>query len=178
MTLDMTTRWVALLRAVNVAGHGKVKMDDLRHAFRSLGYTDVTTYIQSGNVVFSSDAPVVPTELQRSVAVELGMPVVVVLRTSRQLARVVQRNPFTRVDASKLHIGFMPKRPSPAVTRELDLQRFSPEEVVIDGSELFLHLPDGMGRAKLPDYLGRHLDVPITFRNWNTVTKLFELVAV
>ncbi len=56
------------------------------------------------------------------------------------------------------------------------MARFSPEDVVVDGSDVYLHLPNGMGRSKLPDYLGRQLAVPITFRNWNTVTKLVELV--
>jgi uncharacterized protein (DUF1697 family) len=70
----------------------------------------------------------------------------------------------------------MPKRPAAAAVRSLDGQRFSPEVAVVDGSEVYLHLPNGMGRAKLPTHLGRQLDVPITFRNWNTVTKLVALV--
>jgi uncharacterized protein (DUF1697 family) len=172
----MTTRYVALLRAVNVAGHGTIKMADLRASFDSLGHTDVTTYIQSGNVVFTSAAPVVALALEHAVAAELGMTVEIVLRTSVQLKRVVQRNPFPDVDTSKLHVGFMSKRPSAAVVGQLDLPRFDPEAVVVAGSELYLHLPNGMGRATLPDHLRRSLDALMTIRNWNTVTKLVELV--
>jgi len=166
------TTYVALLRGVNVAGHGKVKMGDLRRVFEGLGYSDVSTYIQSGNVIFSGNASAGAVE--RAIATELGMQVVVVLRTSAQLENVVRRNPFADVDVSKVHVGFMAKRPSAAVVKTLDLERFLPEDVVV-GSDVYLHLPNGMGRSKLPDYIGRQLGVPITFRNWNTVTKLVEL---
>ncbi len=174
----MTTTYVALLRGINVAGHGKIKMDDLRHAFHALGYRDVTTYIQSGNVIFTSDAPVVAVGLENAIAAEFGMNVTVVLRTTAQLKSVFRRNPFTDVDSSRVHVGFMRQRPSAEVGQKLDLQPFTPDEVVVAGSELYLHLPNGVGRSKLPDYLGRQLKVPITIRNWNTVTKLVELVTL
>ena len=171
----MTTAHVALLRGVNVAGHGKVKMGDLRRVFEGLGYSNVSTYIQSGNVIFTGNASV--GGLERAIAAALGMNVVVVLRTAAQLKNVVRRNPFTEVDVSKVHVGFMAKRPSAAVVETLDLERFLPEEVVVGGSDVYLHLPNGMGRSKLPDYVGRQLEVPMTFRNWNTVTKLVELAS-
>jgi uncharacterized protein (DUF1697 family) len=171
----MTTTYVALLRGVNVAGHGKVKMHDLRRVFEALGYSDVSTYIQSGNVIFTGGASEGAGRVERAIVAELGMNVTVVLRTSAQLERAVRRNPFADVDASKVHVGFMAHRPSATVVKTLDLERFSPEDAVVDGSDVFLHLPNGVGRSKLPDYVGRQLGVPITFRNWNTVTKLVEL---
>ena len=170
------TRYVALLRGVNVAGRGKVKMADLRHVFDALGYQDVATYIQSGNVIFTSSGHVVAGAIEHAIEVDLGMNVTVVLRTSAQLESVVRRNPFTGVDTSKVHVGFMPKRPPAVAVRTLDRERFSPEDVVVDGSELYFHLPNGMGRSKLPDYVARQLKVPTTIRNWNTVTKLVDLV--
>ncbi|HWM18347.1 MAG TPA: DUF1697 domain-containing protein [Ilumatobacteraceae bacterium] len=171
-----TTRYVALLRGVNVAGRGTVKMDDLRHVFDALGYDDVATYIQSGNVIFTSDGPVDAGTVERAIEADLGMNVTVVLRTSAQLKGVVRRNPFTDVDTSKLHIGFMAERPPAAAVRSLDRERFSPDDVVVDGGELYFHLPNGIGRSKLPVYVGRQLKVPTTVRNWNTVTKLVDLV--
>jgi uncharacterized protein (DUF1697 family) len=168
------TTYVALLRSVNLAGNRRIKMDELRQAFRALGYTDVTTYIQSGNVVFTSDAAVGAAGLEQAIAAQFGMNVTVVLRTSGQLESVAQRNPYRDADTSKVHVGFMPRPPS-AAARTLDLQRFSPDDAVVDGGELYLHLPNGMGRSKLPNYLGRQLEVPITIRNWKTVTKLIEL---
>jgi uncharacterized protein (DUF1697 family) len=167
---------VALLRGVNVAGHGKIKMDELRQLFSRLEYTNVATYIQSGNVIFTSDAPVLAARLENAIRAEFGMDVTVVLRTSSELKKAVEANPFPQADASKLHVGFMAERLPAAVVQKLDLQRFAPEEAIIAGKEAYLHLPSGMGRAKLPEYLGRQLKVPITIRNWNTVTKLVGLV--
>jgi len=171
------TRYVALLRGVNVAGRGKVNMGDLRDVFTGLGYADVATYIQSGNVVFTSDARVVAGTIERGIEADLGMNVTVVLRTAVQLTRVVRRNPFTDVDTSKVHVGFMAGRPAAAAVRSLDRGRFSPDEFVVDGIELYLHVPNGIGRSKLPDYLARQLKVPTTIRNWNTVTKLVDMVS-
>jgi uncharacterized protein (DUF1697 family) len=170
------TRYVALLRGVNVAGRGKVKMVDLRQVFDALGYLDVATYIQSGNVIFTSDGRVAAGAIERAIEADLGMNVTVVLRTSAQLESVVRRNPFTDVDTAKVYVGFMPKRPPAAAVRSLDRERFSPDDVVVDRSELYFHLPNGMGRAKLPDYVARQLKLPTTVRNWNTVTKLVDLV--
>jgi uncharacterized protein (DUF1697 family) len=173
----VTTTYVALLRSVNVAGHGTIKMDRLRQAFTKLGFTDVSTYIQSGNVIFSHAASVRSGALEQAIEAELGSPVTVMLRTAKQLAKLVDTNPFPDVDTSKLHVGFMTHAPDAAAVRKLEPSRFSPETVVVSGADAYLHLPNGMGRAKLPDYLSRKLTVPITFRNWNTTTKLAQLAA-
>ena len=71
----------------------------------------------------------------------------------------------------------MAQLPAGVSVGHVDLTRFSPEEAIIAGRDVYFHLPNGMGRAKLPNYVGRHLEVPITIRNWNTVTKLGELTA-
>lgn len=168
----MTTTYVALLRGVNVAGRGTLRMDELRRVFLALGYTEVATYIQSGNVIFTSDVPVDADSLQSDMGAELGADVTVMVRTAAELEGVVRRNPFGGADPSKLHVGFLARQP-PAVS--LDLQRFRPEEAIIDGREVYFHLPNGIGRAKLPPYLDRQLKVPVTVRNWNTVTKLAQL---
>jgi uncharacterized protein (DUF1697 family) len=99
----------------------------------------------------------------------------VIFRSSAELAHVVERNPFPRADRSKLHVGFMAAKPATAVLAALDGEPFLPDEFAVVGSELYLHLPDGMGRTKLPDYVVRRLKVPTTVRNWNTVMKLVEL---
>lgn len=171
----MTTRSVALLRGVNVGGHGSLKMDALRDAFVALGHHDVRTYIQSGNVVFSSELEVGRVELGAALARELGVELAVVVRTAAELQAVLDADPFPDAPRSARHIGFCDARPREGVLDELDPGRFAPEEAAIVGSEVHLLLPDGMGRAKLPVALGRKLDVAVTYRNWNTVTKLLEL---
>jgi uncharacterized protein (DUF1697 family) len=167
--------YAALLRGVNVGGKNKVAMADLRTLVESLGHSSVSTLIQSGNVVFTSSKTVTPKSLEAAIAKQFGINVTVVLRTASELARAVKANPFAKADPSKLHIGFMATKPSAAAVKKLDADSYEPEEFAVRGSDLYLHLPNGMGRAKLPLYLDRQLKIPTTVRNWNTVTKLVEL---
>jgi uncharacterized protein (DUF1697 family) len=171
----MSSKYVALLRGVNVGGKNKVSMAELRGLFESLGYEDVTTLIQSGNVVFAGGGGVKPRQIEVAIAKDLGVDAAVVLRTAGELQSVVEANPFTRVDRSKVHVGFMGDQPAAAVVANLDVDRFRPEEFVLHGRELYFHLPNGMGRAKLPPYLDRRLGVSTTIRTWTTVTKLLAL---
>ncbi len=171
----MTTRSVALLRSVNVGGRGSLKMDALRSAFTDLGYGEVSTYIQSGNVVFTSDAPVDAGDLGRALSGALGADLTVMVRTAAELRAVLDGTPFASVPASERHVGFLAGAPAPGALDGLDLASFAPDEAIIVGTEVHLRLPNGMGRAKLPVKLGRALDVAVTYRNWNTVTKLAEL---
>ena len=167
--------YVALLRGVNVGGKNTVPMADLRGVFESLGHGAVRTFIQSGNVVFTARKAVVPTSLETAIAAELGVKTVVVVRTRRELENIVKASPFAGADPSKLHVGFMTRKPTAAVVAQLDGEPFLPEEFAVRGSEIYLHLPNGMGRTKLPGYLDRRLGIPTTVRNWKTVNKLVEL---
>jgi len=167
--------YAALLRGINVGGHNKVSMSALRDVVEGLGHTDVTTYIQSGNVVFTSKKDVTPAALERAIKNEFGFDIAVALRTKAELKRAVKANPFADADLKTVHVGFMAAKPSAAEVRGLDADQFVPEEFAIKGRDLYLHLPSGMGRGKLFVYLDRKLTVPITVRNWNTVLKLVEL---
>jgi len=172
--------YAALLRGINVGGHNKVPMSELRRVVEALGHTDVTTYIQSGNVVFTATKNVTPAAVERAIKNEFGFDITVVLRTRAELQRVVKDNPFGRADLKTVHVGFMASKPSAATVRDLDgdhADQFEPDEFAIKGTNLYLHLPNGMGRTKLPPYLDRKLKVPTTVRNWNTVLKLLELTA-
>lgn len=150
-------------------------MAELRDLFESLGHTEVSTFIQSGNVVFTAGRSVTPKSLQIAIANEFQVDTNVVLRTPSDLERVVKGNPFAGLDASELHVGFMARQPSAGVVAELDAERFRPEEFSVRDRELYLHLPNGMGRSKLPGYLDRQLQIPSTYRTWTTVTKLVDL---
>jgi len=170
-------RYLALLRGVNLAGKNKVSMAELRGLVESLGYSEVTTFIQSGNVIFRSGEPVTSDRLEAAIHSKFGIAVTVVLRTPSELRRTVAANPFSQDELSKLHVGFMARKPSPSVVVSLDAERFRPEQFVVRGTELYLYLPNGMGHTKLPAYLERQLKVLTTIRNWNTVTKLAELLS-
>ena len=169
------TTYAALLRGVNVGGKNKVSMSALRSLMESLGHTDVTTYIQSGNVVFTAGGDVTPQSIERAIQRKFGLDVTVVLRTRAALKKIVKANPFSGVELSKVHVGFMAAKPKPGSVAELDATQFEPEAFVIKGSDLYLYLPNGMGRTKLPAYLDRRIKTPTTVRTWNTVLKLLEL---
>ena len=178
----MPNREVVLLRGVNVGGR-TLSMAALRDALTGAGCTEVTTYIQSGNVVLTlpKRAPADRSRwLERIVTDVAGYAVPVVLRTAADLERTVTRNPYPEAGAKGLHVVFFAGAPPRKVVSELDLDAFAPEHCTLVGRDLYLHLPNGMGRAKLPvalDRAGRSVHPPAlgTARNWNTVLKLVDL---
>jgi uncharacterized protein (DUF1697 family) len=176
------TRTVALLRGVNVGGSHKLAMAKVREVFGEAGGEDVVTYIQSGNVVFThsgTSMAKLQADLQRRLGDVAGFTVPVMLRSRTELKNVVDANPFPGVDGIKLHVVFLDGRPPRGALDSLDLAAFAPEDLVARGRELYLHLPNGMGRAKLPEALtklGRRAPSFVgTARNWRTVVKLLEL---
>ena len=169
---------VALLRGVNVGGKGSLPMADLRRVATDLGYDDVATYIQSGNLVLrtSDRASKVAEDLASAIAGLGGVKPAVMVRSRSQLAKVVDANPFVRrgEDASLCHVTFMDKAASTGLGR-VDLERYVPEEAKAVGKELYLFLPGGMGRSKLAADLAKDKSAVGTTRSWRTVTKLLEM---
>jgi uncharacterized protein (DUF1697 family) len=174
--------YVALLRGINVSGRNKIPMAELRTLFETLKCEDVVTYIQSGNVVFSSLAkPVkVANDIAAGIKREFGFEIPVVVRTRAELAKVAASNPYlvTGADESKLHVTFLAEKPTAAAIATLDHDRGPPDEFTVAGREIFMLLPNGMGRTKLTiDYFEKRLGTRGTARNWNTVNKLLDLMA-
>lgn len=169
------TNYVALLRGVNVGGHGKVPMAELRDLFTDLGFFDAQTYIQSGNVVFSSAVEPVGTSISEAISKRFDVNSEVVALSLEDLKIVVSRLPFDASVPTQIHIGFASRPISEDLASSIDPDRFMPERFVVDGATIYLDLPNGMGKARLPAQLDRRIQQPITFRNWATVTKLIEL---
>lgn len=172
------TRYVALLRAVNLGSHKKIAMPALRDLLSGMGYSDAATYLQSGNAVFTADEPDasrVAADLEERLAAELGLSTEVILRTAGELRGVIDRNPMEVGDPAKYNVWFLLEPPAPNWLDGLDVASFAPEEMRADRLEIYLNLPNGTGRAKLPVALGRRLRVPATMRNWRTVTALMSL---
>ncbi|MFN0089936.1 MAG: DUF1697 domain-containing protein [Acidimicrobiales bacterium] len=169
-------RVVALLRGVNVGGSNRLKMADLRAAVESLGLTDVETYLQSGNVVFT--APRSRSELGEAISARLretcGIDVRVLTRTGAEMASIVAANPYQRDDPTKVVVVFLPDAGAPP---DLDLDAFAPEGLTIHGRELYLDLPFGQGRSRLAAALAKLDDGASTTRNWRTVLALSEMSA-
>jgi uncharacterized protein (DUF1697 family) len=169
------TTYAALLRGINVGGRHPVPMAGLRSFFDALGFADVRTHIQSGNVLFSSADRPDASALARALVDVYGFDIPVVVRAGDELRGALAHNPFPTLDHTKLHIGFLAAAPSDGALAELDGTAHLPERFAFVGSELYLFLPDGMARTKLPGYLDRRLKVAMTIRNWNTLTALVDL---
>jgi uncharacterized protein (DUF1697 family) len=174
------TTYVAMLRGINVGGHAKVAMTDLRASFAEMGFDDVQSYIQSGNVVFrSSKSPTTLTSaIERALESAFGHGIKVVIRTGAQLAAVVGHNPLLGRDRepAKLHVTFLASKPAPSRLGALDAGAFLPDEFIVSGREVYLHCPEGYGRTKLNNaFFERSLGVVTTTRTWNTVTTLADM---
>ena len=173
--------YAAILRAINVSGRNKITMPALRDVFVALGYEDVVTYIQSGNVVFRTRSPRagLGTAIEASIAREFGQSVTAVMRSAKELAHVVATNPFLRrrgIDRSHLHVTFLANTPARAAVSALSVPSGS-DELIVAGKDVYVYTPGGYGRTKLNNaFVERRLGVATT-RNWNTVTKLCELTA-
>lgn len=142
-------RRVALLRAVNVGGTGKLAMQDLRALCAGLGFTAAQTYLQSGNVVFDSDLPEaeVQARLEAGLRDLCGRPVPVLLRDAARLAALLAENPFPGADPAQLAVLFLPGAPPPDL---IACARGRKDEGIVPAArEIFLHYPSGMGKSKL-----------------------------
>jgi uncharacterized protein (DUF1697 family) len=176
------TTYVALLRGINLGAVNKVSMKELRVVFGSLGHESVRTYVQSGNVIFespSSRLKELAADIEEAVAKSFGVKAAVVLRTSRELYDVAENNPFPTegVKPTSLQVMFLDERPSSKAVKTLDPNRSPPDEFRVKGREIYLWLPNGQARSKLGiDYFEKSLGSRATARNWNTVTKLVQLM--
>jgi uncharacterized protein (DUF1697 family) len=170
--------WVALLRGINVGSRNAVPMAGLRRLFEENGCGSVTTYIRSGNVVFTSaasDRAALAGRLERAVASTFGVSALVVLRTFAETRRVARSHPFGP-DTSQSLVVFLAQKPRPKDVGSLKRADVAPDRFKVVGSDVFLHYPNGVRGAQLTGaLLERRLGVAGTMRNWRTVTRLAEL---
>ena len=173
---------ICLLRGVNVGGHTKIKMDVLRALCESLGCESPQTYIQSGNVVFQTkerNLKQLARKIEDAIEGKVGFRPDVILRTAAELTEAIAKNPFAKrhdIHPGKLLITFLAEAPSTVALAELAKIDTDPEEMKINGREVYVYFPNGMGRSKFPwPRIGKILGSTGTGRNWNTVNKLHEM---
>jgi uncharacterized protein (DUF1697 family) len=181
---------VALLRGINLGGHKRVAMPELRAVVSGLGHRDVSTYIQSGNVLFSTDetdTAALAAELRQAIALELDVQAGVVVLSRDDLARVIAASPYTsEPDPKAVHVIFLPGDPEPghaghlAAVQQKAAAKGGRDEVTLAGRAVYLHTPDGYGRSELARLLSQtrgpmSVRAAGTARNWSTVTKLLDL---
>ncbi|HYB61553.1 MAG TPA: DUF1697 domain-containing protein [Methylomirabilota bacterium] len=173
---------ISMLRGVNVGGHNKIKMDALKALYQSLKFERPETYVQSGNVVFRTKEKSIAAltkRIQDGIERKFGFRPDVILRSTSELRDVIARNPFAKrrsLDPSRLLVTFLAAEPSAAARTNLLNIDMAPEELRIDGRDLYAYYPNGIARPKVSwATIERTLKVSGTGRNWNTVNKLLEI---
>jgi uncharacterized protein (DUF1697 family) len=175
----VTTR-IALLRGINVGRNKRIAMADLRAMLESLGYDDVRTHLQSGNAIFSAGGgkdATLEQNISAGIKATFGMEVAVMVRTAAEIASVVDSNPFIArgADTSELHATFLAAAPPAARIAAVDRKACAPDEFAVGDRVIYLRLRNGVMGSRLPDF-DKVLGVRTTTRNWNTTTRLREMV--
>jgi uncharacterized protein (DUF1697 family) len=173
---------LALLRGINVSGHNMIKMDVLKKLLENIGFQNVRTYIQTGNVFIDSNeenAASIGFKIKQEIFKELGLEVPVVVISKSDLEACFTNNTYLKekdCDTKKLYVAFVSKELNAAALNDLKISQFKPDEAAIDNSRIYLKYTVGAGRTKLDQkYIEKKLNVVATIRNWNTVTKLLEM---
>lgn len=176
------TIYVAFFRGINVGGHGSLSMKALVALLESRGAKNVRTYIQSGNVVFESaeeDGVQLGQQFTAEILRRHGFEPQAIILTRDTLAKAIAENPFPEAtaDPSSLHLGFLASRPINPDLNKLHSLRAESERFHITERVFYLHAPEGVGRSKLAARVEKLLGVPITNRNWKTVSRVMEMAS-
>ncbi len=176
------TVYISMLRGVNVGGHNKVKMEALRALYESLGLKDAQTLIQSGNVVFRAkqqNSTLLAKRIGDGIETHFGFRPGVIIRTTSELRNVITKNPFAtrkNIDPRKLLVSFLAADPGPEAREKVLAIEVVPEELRVEGRELYIYFLNGMGKSKLSmPMIEKTLKTSGTGRNWNTVQKLLAM---
>jgi uncharacterized protein (DUF1697 family) len=174
--------YISMLRGINVGGHKRIKMDQLRKSFEALGFEQVQTYIQSGNVVFKAaklSTSALSQGIEKKILSDFGFPVSVISRTADELGKAISNNPFVKVsgiDPEKLHIMFLSETPATAAFKKLTELTVAPDQCRSSDREIYFYLPNGVSQSVLmKSPVDRILSVVTTTRNWKTVNQLLRL---
>jgi len=176
--------YIALLRGINVSGHHKIKMTELKQLFLDLGYHDVSTYIQSGNVIFKSnikESILIEDTIISAIQKHFGHAIKVLILTKNELTTIFNANPFLAknptMDISKLHVTLLNNKPDLAGIPPIEiLVKTNNDEFQLIENTIYLHCPSGYGKTILNNNLfEKKLKVSATTRNWKTISKLVEL---
>jgi uncharacterized protein (DUF1697 family) len=174
--------YISMLRGINVSGQKKIKMEGLKELYESLGFENVQTYIQSGNVIFECpdrNATELKNRIEGSIIAAFGYPVAVLIRTTSEFQRLIENNPLLgekNRDATKLHVTFLSDIPEECLIENIKESKAESEDFSIAGREIYLYCPEGYGRTRMSNnFFEKKLKVAATTRNWKTVNKLLEL---
>jgi len=177
----MTTH-LALLRGINVSGHNMIKMEALKTTLESIGFENVQTYVQSGNVFVDTNeenAAKVGFQIKQEIYKTFGHDVPIVMIGKQDLEACFTNNPFLKekeLDLKKLYVAFVSKELRSDSINDLKISQFKPDEARIDASRIFIKYAVGAGKTRLDQkYIEKKLNLTATIRNWNTVTQLLKM---
>lgn len=174
------TTYIALLRGINVGGHNKLPMKELRELMADLGFSDVQTYIQTGNIAFQSDMSdpkAIASQIRSEIKKQFGFEPDVLVLTQDQLRAAIKANPFPQAESEPktLHLFFLLEKPADPDLDSLEGIKAENERFKLTESVFYLHAPDGIGRSKLAENIGKFIRVSMTARNWRSVQKIMEM---
>jgi uncharacterized protein (DUF1697 family) len=176
--------FISMLRGINVSGHNKVGMADLKYLFETLNFRHPLTYVQSGNVVFDTsekNTAKIHTLIETGILKSFGFPVSVIIRDTNDFHRIITNNPFLKKrdeDPTKLHVTFLLEPPQNSDLHKLPSSPNDSDEYIIDNKEIFIFCPNGYGRTKLNNnFFEKILNTSATTRNWNTVNALYKMAS-
>jgi uncharacterized protein (DUF1697 family) len=179
---DSRAIWISLLRGINVSGRNPIKMDTLRKLYEGLGYLNITTYLQSGNVIFEGDAMDCTGIAQRislQIAKDMGLQVPVIVISPSTLKRIIDENPYQHdpaKDMAHLYVSFLASSPQ-TLNQDVIESKLQPGEAIrISDHAAYLYCPGGYGRTRVNNnFLETKLGVVATTRNWKTTQELYRI---
>ena len=173
---------LALLRGINVSGHNMIKMDALKTMLENVGFQNVQTYIQSGNVFVDTDeenASAVGFIIKQEIFKAFGHEVPTVVIGKEDLEASFKNNPYLKekeLDTKKLYVAFISKELTSGALNDLKMSQVKPDEASIDASRIYIKYAVGAGKTRFDQkYIEKKLNVTATIRNWNTVTNLLSM---
>lgn len=174
--------YISLLRGINVAGKAQIKMTALRAMYEALGFDNVTTYIQSGNVIFGStetNTSILGKQISAKIEADFGHRVPVTVLTPGELAHIAKQNPFPAdpsVNLASVYVTFLAQKPAPFDPSVILDKKKEQEQIVFTDQAVYFYSPTGYGTTKLDNnFLEKKLKVTATTRNWKTTLELIRL---
>ena len=174
--------FVSMLRGINVIGHNRIKMKDLRELYKTLDMKKVRTYLQSGNVIFDSNEQnpnILKEIIEKGLKKAFGFEVKALLRTTEELKTTIDNNPFlteSNIDPEKLYVTFLSSPLDSTRLKNLPANQNKNDRFIISNEEIYLQCPNGYGRTKFSnDFFEKKLKLTATTRNWKTVNALLEM---
>ncbi len=170
--------YISVLRALNVGGQNKILMQDLKSIYEKIGFSEVRTYIQSGNVIFKSNSGKSDIEITHTIESEINKKfksnITVFLRSRDDMINIIDSNPFVKQGINEmLHLTFLQEAPDISIVNNIRNINFGSDKFEISGKEVYLYCPGGYGISKLSNnFFENKLKVKATTRNWNTINKL------